>query len=659
VLVLHGNVRDYYVDAEAAHANLLSLLGHLASAALGGSGRRVEVRTYDWVRGHDWLMGGEGELGGGENPSTIDDLEQDFEVLRGWLSGQEATGGPGPAAHVAVIEYADLLLPYQASYEDRQRHALIRLQQLMASVVPPHRLVLIALEDAWLSPHLYTSAPYVAVLRVPLPGKPERAAFLAHQLRRPERTWPTASEVSETIAEGTDGLSLRELDEVLELMREVGASSDDQFHEVVREWQTGARQSPWSQLSIAKVAEAREWLTGKVPGAGRGVQGQDDAVERVARALVIARAGLSSLASGRRGKPRITLLFAGPTGVGKTELAKRLAAFVFGDENRIVRFDMSEYQDDFTISRLLGAPPGYVGHEQGGLLARAIEEKPFSVVLFDEIEKAHPKILDIFLQVLDDGRITDARGQTVFFSEAAVIFTSNIGARKEPANWVPHDGRPPTERQVLESILSDVTVPVAVRYRRARAHFVEAVQRYFADEIGRPELLNRLRSGIVAFNPIEDTATKARIATGHIVEMESRLRGLIGGDHLDVSVEREIATAVLGRFFICPACGRTVVLPNEARSPQGTAVAEGPGSTPAWWVCAGCGTKTAAEDVPVRAAGRFGGRGVADDLAELVQFEISRALLARGAATSTATRLVVRMGPAAVDGCRCVEVVWE
>lgn len=667
VVVLHGNVQDYYVDSQGSHFELLSLLHNRITDAVGSASQSVQIRTYDWVRGHEWLAGGEGELGGSESPQTIADLEQDLEVLRDWLTGKDTTGGV--ATHVAVLMYADLLLPYQESYEDAQRHALIRLQQLFAEVAPPHRLMLVALEDAWLSPHLYTNAPHVGVLRIPAPNQLERAAFLDERLSRPEFAWPEATLVRQAIIEATDGLYLRELAEVLEPLKRDGVTTDEQVREVLREWRTGARESPWTQLDIDKVHSAREWLSGSVPGAGRGVEGQTEAVDRVARALAIARAGLSGLASGRGSKPRIALLFAGPTGVGKTELAKRLAAFVFGDEGALVRFDMSEYKDDFTISRLLGAPPGYVGHEQGGLLARAIEEKPFCVVLFDEIEKAHPKILDIFLQILDDGRVTDARGQTVFFSETAIVFTSNIGARKEPAQWVQRrsGGQWPTEREVLEELQSERDRNPDLGYRAIRAHFVEAVQRYFSDEIGRPELLNRLRNAIVAFNPIEDRATKVRIASGHIDDMQRRFATINATDGLELAVRPELVEVIFRSHLNCPKCDEVVILPDEPGSganERGASRANEIGATARQgWTCPKCRQPLGPLDVPLRATGRFGGRGIADDLDELLSFEIARAVLSYRHASSSEPGsnrvLVIGLGEASLDGCHSLEMAWK
>ena len=185
-------------------------------------------------------------------------------------------------------------------------------------------------------------------------------------------------------------------------------------------------------------------------------------------------------------RPIGSFLFLGPTGVGKTELAKALAQNLFDDENNMVRIDMSEYMEKFSVSRLIGAPPGYVGYDEGGQLTEAVRRRPYSVVLFDEIEKAHPDVFNILLQVLDDGRITDSQGRTVDFKNTILIMTSNIGSQ-----------------YLLEGITEDGTI------RKEASDAVEAdLKAHF-----RPEFLNRLDE-IILFHPL----TKENI--GHIVDLQ-------------------------------------------------------------------------------------------------------------------------------------------
>ena len=180
----------------------------------------------------------------------------------------------------------------------------------------------------------------------------------------------------------------------------------------------------WTGIPVAKLMEGeREKLLHLEDILHQRVIGQDEAVSRVAEAILRSRAGIQD-----PDRPIGSFLFLGPTGVGKTELAKTLAATLFDDERNLVRIDMSEYMEKYSVSRLIGAPPGYVGYEEGGQLTEAVRRKPYSVVLFDEVEKAHPDVFNVLLQVLDDGRITDSQGRTVDFKNTIIILTSNLGS---------------------------------------------------------------------------------------------------------------------------------------------------------------------------------------------------------------------------------------
>jgi len=194
------------------------------------------------------------------------------------------------------------------------------------------------------------------------------------------------------------------------------------------------------------------------------VVGQDEAVEAVSSAIRRARAGLQD-----PNRPLGSFLFLGPTGVGKTEMARALAEFLFDDEHALIRIDMSEYQEKHTVSRLIGAPPGYVGYEEAGQLTEAVRRRPYSVVLFDEVEKAHPEVLNVMLQLLDDGRLTDGKGRTVDFRNTVVIMTSNLGS------------------QYLTEEASSGTLSES-----ARRQVMDAVRGHF-----RPEFLNRIDEVII------------------------------------------------------------------------------------------------------------------------------------------------------------------
>ena len=199
------------------------------------------------------------------------------------------------------------------------------------------------------------------------------------------------------------------------------------------------------------------------------VVGQDEAIAAVANAIRRARAGLQD-----PNRPLGSFIFLGPTGVGKTELARALAEFLFDDEHAMIRIDMSEYQEKHTVSRLIGAPPGYVGYEESGQLTEAVRRRPYSVVLFDEIEKAHPEVLNVMLQLLDDGRLTDGKGRTVDFKNTVVIMTSNVGS-----HFIAEAASARGRRRTL-----DEGTRRQVHGRRCAQHF-------------RPEFLNRVDEIIV------------------------------------------------------------------------------------------------------------------------------------------------------------------
>ena len=204
------------------------------------------------------------------------------------------------------------------------------------------------------------------------------------------------------------------------------SSGNSLVHDRVTDNEISRIVSRWTGIPVSKLTESERSKTLHLGDElHRRVIGQDEAVTRVTEAIIRSKAGIKD-----PDKPIGSFLFLGPTGVGKTELAKALAAALFDDEKNMVRIDMSEYMEKFSVSRLIGAPPGYVGYEEGGQLTEAVRRKPYSVVLFDEIEKAHPDVFNVLLQVLDDGRITDSQGRTVDFKNTILIMTSNLGAQE-------------------------------------------------------------------------------------------------------------------------------------------------------------------------------------------------------------------------------------
>ena len=205
----------------------------------------------------------------------------------------------------------------------------------------------------------------------------------------------------------------------------VRAEGHDLVHESVTDDEIAKIVSKWTGIPVSKLSESERTKVLALPDQLHvRVIGQDEAVQKVSDAIIRSKAGIKDPS-----KPIGSFLFMGPTGVGKTELAKTLAENLFDDENNMVRIDMSEYMEKHTVSRLIGAPPGYVGYDEGGQLTEAVRRKPYSVVLFDEIEKAHPDVFNILLQILDDGRVTDSHGKTVDFKNTVIILTSNLGSQ--------------------------------------------------------------------------------------------------------------------------------------------------------------------------------------------------------------------------------------
>ncbi|MEO0201673.1 MAG: ATP-dependent Clp protease ATP-binding subunit, partial [candidate division WOR-3 bacterium] len=263
------------------------------------------------------------------------------------------------------------------------------------------------------------------------------------------------------------------------------------------------------------VEEEREKLLKLEEEIHKRIVDQEEAVKRVAEAIRRARAGISDPK-----RPLGSFLFLGPTGVGKTELAKALAEVLFGDEDAMIRLDMSEFKEEHSVAKLIGAPPGYVGYEEGGKLTEAVRRKPYSVILLDEIEKAHPRVFDLFLQVLDDGRLTDSQGRTVSFRNTVIIMTSNLGAEylREVANnfnnaYKNLDKSSPDFDKKREELEGEFWR----QFERAKERVLDVVRSYF-----RPEFLNRIDE-IIVFNPLRWDDVK-RIATLLINRLNERLK---------------------------------------------------------------------------------------------------------------------------------------
>ena len=288
--------------------------------------------------------------------------------------------------------------------------------------------------------------------------------------------------------------------------------SDTMVHDTVTEDEISSIVAKWTGIPVSKLMESeREKLLHLDEYLHRRVVGQDEAVQRVTEAILRSRAGISD-----PNRPVGSFLFLGPTGVGKTELAKALAECLFDDEHNIVRIDMTEYMEKFSVSRLIGAPPGYVGYDEGGQLTEAVRRKPYSVVLFDEIEKAHPDVFNILLQILDDGRITDSQGRTVDFKNTIIILTSNLGSQ-----------------YLLDGISADGSIT-----EEAQKAVMEELRRSF-----RPEFLNRLDETVM-FRPL----TRENLS-GIIDIMVGGLRERLADKSLKLEITDAAKALIIDRGF--------------------------------------------------------------------------------------------------------------
>jgi len=277
---------------------------------------------------------------------------------------------------------------------------------------------------------------------------------------------------------------------------------EEDIAEVVSRW-TGIPLNRLMEGEVEKLLHLDDHLHQRVIG-------QDEAVRAVADAVLRARSGIKD-----PNRPIGSFLFLGPTGVGKTELARALAHTLFDDESNLVRLDMSEYMEKHTVARLIGAPPGYVGYDEGGQLTEAVRRKPFSVILFDEVEKAHQDVFNVLLQVLDDGRLTDSQGRTVDFKNTVLIMTSNLGSQ-----------------EILEAQQQKMD------YEDLRTLVLREIQQHF-----RPEFLNRVDE-VVVFHPL----TQEEL--GPIVEIQlGRLRGRLAERHMTLELSPAAVTELASRGY--------------------------------------------------------------------------------------------------------------
>jgi ATP-dependent Clp protease ATP-binding subunit ClpA len=328
--------------------------------------------------------------------------------------------------------------------------------------------------------------PLTKGIEILKPNKKERLRFfnVQNQFFYHENEEIDQKDISDRFVNLTDGFTNSELEDLIIISNQEKIHVNN-IHQIVDLFKYGVKENFWQDLPKEKINNADNELK-------KRVLGQDNAIQKSVEIIRRAKLGLNSIDQKTpKNKPKGVLFFAGPTGVGKTELAKSLAELIFSDEDAIVRFDMSEYNDGNSDVKLIGAPPGYVGYEEGGQLTSKMKSKPFSIILFDEIEKAHPVIFDKFSQILDDGRLTDGKGETVYFTESLIIFTSNLGVYK-----LDNEGR-----RVQNIKYGD-------DYETMSEKIMNEIVRFFTTTLNRPEILNRFGDNFVVFDFIRPPVDK-------------------------------------------------------------------------------------------------------------------------------------------------------
>jgi hypothetical protein len=492
--LLYGNVNDVYPAKLGEYVATLSMRDYLKEL-LSHMGYDLAV-VYEPLNGFSVVLGSD---------EMFEKLTGEKTSRGGWLPATlEKASGIANAISASAAGHAAMILRFASRMGDVLQepdveaffYRMFRLSLSSAPRLAPggafplyNPIFWIMDKENDLPPWYVLDNPRVHALPVPRPDNEIRGCIVeAVSPKIPgyqEMARDTRKVCLDAFCDQTTGLLAGEIASIAQLAWHEGIPFG-RIGDAIRRYKLGIQENMWEKLDGRKIIEAESFL-------GKRVMGQSAAVRHASDILKRSRFNLSGAQFSRFSqKPKGILFLAGPTGVGKTELAKAITELIFGSETHYIRFDMSEFGHEHANQRLVGAPPGYIGYDVGGELTNAIKQKPFSLVLFDEVEKAHPRILDIFLQILDDGRLTSGRGETVYFSESLIVFTSNLGMFEQTS-----DG---SKRQRVTPDMPHGEISVKIE---------SAIDDFFKYKINRPEILNRIGKNIVVFDFIrEETAHK-------------------------------------------------------------------------------------------------------------------------------------------------------
>ncbi len=400
----------------------------------------------------------------------------------------------------------------------------LRAIERQARMVTRSHLLLLRVPQINAIPAALQGNPKVRTVHVPAASRDVRNAYVLQRVEAlSNNCHATPEAVARVVSGATEDWNLDMVDRLVQAAQSNQVTTLLEIEELSRAIRVGTAKSPWVGDQIRKSVSQADTIL------GQRVKGQPHALEAVSVALKKACAGLVGGHESRNTNvPRATLFFSGPTGTGKTELAKSIAQLVYGEESMMTRFDCSEFRHDHTVSRLLGSPPGYVGYGKGGELTEAVMAKPASVILFDEIEKAHPRLWDVFIPILADGRLTSGEGVVTDFSQAVIIFTSNLGMYSE-------------ETDALGNMRRVPRFGYDTPFETIQARVREAIQEEFVSNLVRPEILGRLGGvdRVIVFNYLQDLP---EVANKFCINLRERCKRL---HDMDLEVTPALVDAVV------------------------------------------------------------------------------------------------------------------